>query len=189
MRRESAASLGLAMLGMLIAQAADAAMLSTIKGQILVDTGKGYAAVGAAADLPIGAKIMVPPGGLARIMYPDGCVRQMKPGSITFVAQQSPCLVAAQLPSPIVTGQLATDNTENAQNTESNGSQNQPETHADGGTQGATQPTTPSIPAGAPAGFTFSPVYVIGAVAVAGGGYFIKTSIDQASNQKVKHSP
>ena len=186
------------MFGTLACGVAQAAMLNTIKGQVLVDLGQGYQAVSAAADLPIGSRIMLPPEAQARIFYPDGCVRVLAAGDIAVVSAQSPCLVEAQGARPIVTGQIPAaaqagrgqagwgqpgpamlGGPGNVQ-MHANEQHEQQGEHGEQGSQPApSQTVTPSPGPTSVLSTAVNPIYVVGGIAVAaGGGLLIKKALD-----------
>jgi hypothetical protein len=41
--------------------------------------------------LPPGDTVVVNPGGMAQIVYPDGCTVQVQPPAVVAIAPQSPC--------------------------------------------------------------------------------------------------
>ena len=61
------------------------------QGQVLLNTGQGYRLVQGSTNVNPGDMIVVNPGGLARIIYDDGCVREVRPPTVTAISSQSPC--------------------------------------------------------------------------------------------------
>ena len=98
--RNLAAFLSLICLG--CAGQAEAASLSGVQGDVLVDAGQGPKAVAGAANLKAG-DIVVARKGSAKLIYPDGCTVNVDPGNSATVAEKSPC--AAQASTQ--TGQVA----------------------------------------------------------------------------------
>jgi hypothetical protein len=60
------------------------------QGQVLLNTGQGYRLVQGSTNVNPGDMIVVNPGGLARIIYDDGCVREVRPPAVTAISSQSP---------------------------------------------------------------------------------------------------
>ena len=61
------------------------------QGQVLLNTGQGYRLVQGSTNVNPGDMIVVNPGGLARIIYDDGCVREVRPPAVTAISAQAPC--------------------------------------------------------------------------------------------------
>jgi hypothetical protein len=68
-----------------------AATVNATSGQVLINRGEGYMMVAGSTQANAGDTIVVNPGGSAQIMYPDGCVVDVSPGSVATVLAQSPC--------------------------------------------------------------------------------------------------
>src|SRR5262245_22230360 len=79
---------------------AEAAVLQPLSGNVRVSHGGGYLAVRAATNVDPGDQVMVGPKGQARVVYPDGCAVDVKPGSVMVIGAESPCTkqAAAGLP-------------------------------------------------------------------------------------------
>jgi hypothetical protein len=58
---------------------------------VLINRGEGYMMVAGSTQANTGDTIVVNPGGSAQIVYPDGCVIDVSPGSVATVSAQSPC--------------------------------------------------------------------------------------------------
>ena len=71
-----------------------AATVSSIGGQVLVNQGDGYRQVVGTTEVKPGDSIVVNPGGSGQIVYPDGCSVQIQAGSVTTIAEASPCSTA-----------------------------------------------------------------------------------------------
>lgn len=71
--------------------ALQAATLEAVQGQVLVNRGNGYQFVIGAAELEPGDMVIANAGASAHITYGDGCVVPIEAGSVTTVAQRSPC--------------------------------------------------------------------------------------------------
>lgn len=80
---------------MLAATPSFAATVTSLQGQVLVNTGNGYRPLTGSAELPIGASVVANPGALAQVSFPDGCGVQISPGSVFTVGQISPCAANA----------------------------------------------------------------------------------------------
>jgi hypothetical protein len=64
-----------------------ATTLQVVKGVASVKQGDGFRQVKGTAEVYNGNQVMVAPGGLARIIYPDGCTVQVGPGGIATVGK------------------------------------------------------------------------------------------------------
>lgn len=73
------------------AAALSAATVNSVSGQVLVNKGEGYQQVVGSTSANPGDTVVVNPGGSASIVYPDGCVVQVQPGTVATIAQTSPC--------------------------------------------------------------------------------------------------
>lgn len=62
-----------------------AATLEVVKGDVSVKQGEGFRRVAGATEVYTGNQVMARPGGQARIVYPDGCVVKVYPGSVMAV--------------------------------------------------------------------------------------------------------
>ncbi len=71
--------------------AAEAARLTPISGEILVNTGDGYQRIETATELKLGDSAIANPNAQASLSYPDGCVVNVVPGMIAWVERTSPC--------------------------------------------------------------------------------------------------
>jgi hypothetical protein len=60
-------------------------------GQVLINRGEGYKMVAGSVHGGPGDTIVANPGGSAQIVYPDGCVVDVLPGSVAVINAQSPC--------------------------------------------------------------------------------------------------
>jgi hypothetical protein len=75
--------------------ALQAATLEAVQGQVLVNRGGGYKFEVGPADLKPGDMVIANAGASAHINYADGCVVPVEAGSVTTVAQRSPCAAQA----------------------------------------------------------------------------------------------
>jgi len=80
---------------------AEAAVLEPLRGNVRVSHGGGYLAVRAATNVDPGDQVMVGSKGQARVVYPDGCAVDVKPGSVMVVGAESPCTKQAAAGSPM----------------------------------------------------------------------------------------
>lgn len=78
------------------AASANAATLSAVNGQILVNPGSGYQAVTGGAELKPGDLVLAGPGGSAKLSFLDGCTAAVEPGSVVAIGQASPCASSSQ---------------------------------------------------------------------------------------------
>jgi hypothetical protein len=64
------------------------ATLEASRAPISVNYGEGYKQVATGATkVSVGARVMAGPGGRGRLVYPDGCVTQINPGSVVAVGK------------------------------------------------------------------------------------------------------
>jgi hypothetical protein len=68
-----------------------AATLLPEQGIVLVGRGNGYQSATRATTVTPGDIVVVNPGGVAWLSYPDGCTVRVEVGSIVTVPTQSPC--------------------------------------------------------------------------------------------------
>jgi hypothetical protein len=68
-----------------------AATVNVSQGQVLLNRGAGYQRVMGSVQAGPGAMLVANPGGGGQIVYPDGCVVEVVPGSVYTIADQSPC--------------------------------------------------------------------------------------------------
>ena len=92
-------------LGVWATPCAFATTVTAEQGQVLLNSGgQGYRLVQGPTNARPGDMIVVNPGGMARIVYDDGCVSEVRPPTVVTIAQ-SPCQIqqqrkAAELPPP-----------------------------------------------------------------------------------------
>jgi len=75
----------------LVSSAASAATVETVEGQLSLNQGDGYRPIAAVAAANSGDLVMASPGGSGKIVYADGCVVEVRPGTVVPVRSQSPC--------------------------------------------------------------------------------------------------
>ena len=80
-----------AILAICFAGQAFAATVRATGGQVLINRGEGYKMVAGTIQGGPGDTIVANPGGSAQIVYPDGCVVEVLPGSVAVINAQSPC--------------------------------------------------------------------------------------------------
>ena len=68
-----------------------AATLMPEHGIVLINRGNGYVNATGPTTVNPGDVVVVNPGGLAWLQYPDGCLVPVLIGAIVTVGQQSPC--------------------------------------------------------------------------------------------------
>jgi|SRR5678815_1569915 hypothetical protein len=78
----------------------NAAMLSDVSGQALVNRGSGYQLAANGMVLNPGDVVVVNPGGTAQISYPDGCTVPVQVGAIVTVTEISPCAITTGAVQP-----------------------------------------------------------------------------------------
>lgn len=76
---------------------ANAAVLQDVQGDVRVGRDKGFEKVLGSTELLPGDKIKVGRKASARLVYPDGCNVPVEPGSLSRVAEHSPCSFKAQV--------------------------------------------------------------------------------------------
>jgi hypothetical protein len=93
-----------------VAHAESVATLSHIQGEVLVNTGKGFAAVQAMSQVPLkrGDKVLVREQGVASLSFPDCAVTFDKPTVFT-VSDQAPCTSALPGQALVVTPTATSD--------------------------------------------------------------------------------
>ena len=77
---------------------ANAASLSSVQGEVLLDAGKGLKPVTGAANLKAGDTVIARKGS-AKVTYPDGCTVNVDPGKSVAIVEKSPCAAQASAPS------------------------------------------------------------------------------------------
>ena len=85
-----------------------AAQVRATGGQVLINRGEGYKMVAGTVQGGPGDTIVANPGGSAQIVYPDGCVVDVLPGSVAVINAQSPCSAAN---TTVTTGSTTTSST------------------------------------------------------------------------------
>jgi hypothetical protein len=68
-----------------------AATVDGVQGQVEINRGAGFTPVVAGTDAKVGDILMANPGGSARVVYPDGCAVEIRPGGVVSIGAQSPC--------------------------------------------------------------------------------------------------
>lgn len=86
-----------------------AAQVRATGGQVLINRGEGYRLVAGTVQGGPGDTIVANPGGSAQIVYPDGCVIDVSPGSVAVINAQSPCSVSTT--TTVTTGSATTSST------------------------------------------------------------------------------
>lgn len=80
-----------ALSSLLTAGAALAATVDSIKGDVSINRGAGFVKLTGPATANVGDSLMAGPDGGAQLVYSPECVVQVVPGSVVFVADESPC--------------------------------------------------------------------------------------------------
>jgi hypothetical protein len=78
-------------LGVCLSLPASGATLNAVKGQVLVSQGDGFHRVVSATNVREGDLVMANPGGSAKLVYPGGCVVEIKPETVVAVNDGSKC--------------------------------------------------------------------------------------------------
>jgi hypothetical protein len=69
--------------------------VQVVRGDVTVRQGDGgFRQINGATEVYTGNQVMVAPGGLAKIVYPDGCVTQVGPGAVASVGKCTPPMTA-----------------------------------------------------------------------------------------------
>jgi len=75
-----------------------AATVEPVRGQTSINQGDGvFHPVVGRLEATIGDAVIVSPNGMARIVYPDGCVVDVNPGAVVTIVIQSPCKVPSDI--------------------------------------------------------------------------------------------
>jgi hypothetical protein len=97
MRLLAFATLGV---GVLTTTPSFAATVEPLHGQVSINRGDGiFRPISSALQATIGDLIIVSPNGSARIIYPDGCAVEVKPGEVVPIMALSPCKAPSDLTS------------------------------------------------------------------------------------------
>ena len=75
----------------LLGGSAWAATVQPGQGNLSVNQGQGFRPINSRVDANVGDSVMVDPGGAATVVYDDGCVVNVEPGTVTMIAPLSPC--------------------------------------------------------------------------------------------------
>jgi hypothetical protein len=79
----------------LMSSQALAATVNAISGQVLLNRGEGYRMIAGPTEASPGTTVVANPGGNGQIVYPDGCIEEVVPGTVVTVAADSPCKAGA----------------------------------------------------------------------------------------------
>ena len=77
---------------------ANAATVTALQGQVLVNAGQGYRLVDGSAQLGPGGTVVANPGAVAQVVYGGGCAISVQPGSVYLIAAQAPCQAGEPTP-------------------------------------------------------------------------------------------
>ena len=75
----------------LLSSSALAAVVQPVNGHVQIIRGNGLERVTSAVDVRPGERVMASPNSSAKLVYPDGCVVKIRPGSVVSVGAKSPC--------------------------------------------------------------------------------------------------
>jgi hypothetical protein len=67
------------------------ATVDTVRGQVAINRGAGFTPLTTGTEAKVGDVLMANPGASARVVYPDGCAVDVRPGAVVSIAAQSPC--------------------------------------------------------------------------------------------------
>ena len=82
------------------------ALIEPVQGNCYISHGRGFQPVKGEVNAGPGDTVMVSPGGMAEIVYSEGCKIDVEPGAVMTIAAVSPCgaptqqVVAAPPPPP-----------------------------------------------------------------------------------------
>jgi hypothetical protein len=68
-----------------------AALIEPVQGNCYISHGQGFQPVKGEIDAGPGDTVMVSAGGMAEIVYSEGCKVEVVPGAVTTIAAASPC--------------------------------------------------------------------------------------------------
>jgi hypothetical protein len=77
--------------GLCFVSSALAATLEPVRGQVSINHGDGFQRVAGTVEARVGDLVMAGKGGSAKLVYSDGCVIKVKPGTVVRVGRKSPC--------------------------------------------------------------------------------------------------
>jgi hypothetical protein len=69
-------------------------------GDLTINRGQGFKPAKKGAQVKVGDRVMVGPGGAATVVYDDGCKVDVQPGSVTTIAPLSPCASGSRAEDP-----------------------------------------------------------------------------------------
>jgi hypothetical protein len=86
-----------------VASPAWATTVQVVKGVVSVRQADGFRQVNGSVEVYNGNQVMAAPGGMARIVYPDGCVVQVGPGGVATVGECKQPMTAGleEAPAPV----------------------------------------------------------------------------------------
>ena len=76
----------------IVSTAAQATMVQPITGEVMINQGKGYKTIKNPIEAKAGDRVIVNPGGYAKVNYSDGCNIPIQPGAVATIGAQSPCI-------------------------------------------------------------------------------------------------
>jgi hypothetical protein len=95
---------------LLAASPALAATAQPGQGVLYLNRGQGFQPVNGAITVNPGDQLMVDPAGGATVIYPDNCAAPVRPGGVTVVGAQSPCVNPYSQNAPPPVDQTPPDN-------------------------------------------------------------------------------
>ena len=81
-----------------------AATVDSVQAPVSLNTGNGFRHIAGTTGAKVGDQVMAGPGGSAKIVYGDGCVEQVDPGTVVTVKEAPPCQVGAHPARPYIIG-------------------------------------------------------------------------------------
>ena len=84
---------------LLVSSQAFGATLDSVQGKVFFNPGPGYRQLVGTAEAKPGDSAYAEFGGSARLVYADGCIVNIRPGSVVRVSEQSPCKSGALAPT------------------------------------------------------------------------------------------
>ncbi|HZV20542.1 MAG TPA: hypothetical protein VE986_03255 [Hyphomicrobiales bacterium] len=101
-------------LAALLCSQAHAATVTSESGTVLVNSGGGFVPVMGSVDVPPGTKIMVQPGGMALLTYPNNYTLRIGPGQVWEVQANPPGSEASPSEGDSTFGQITSQLSDNS---------------------------------------------------------------------------
>jgi len=79
---------------LIASSAAQAATVQPVSGQVMINQGQGYQTIKNPIKVKPGDRVIVNPGGFAKVNYSDGCNIPIQPGAVATIGAKSPCTIS-----------------------------------------------------------------------------------------------